>query len=89
MWQTWVWASSSFEGVVTIHCLAALDLVVGFEQPMDCLIIQNHQAVQFMGRSMDWTLEDNMVAGVFFCATLTNTAAHLCLQYVHHFELRQ
>jgi len=25
-----------------------------------------------MGRSMDWTLEDNMVDGLFFCATLTS-----------------
>jgi len=24
-----------------------------------------------MGRSMDWTLEDNMIDGLFFCATLT------------------
>jgi len=24
-----------------------------------------------MGRSMDWTLEDNMVDGLFFYATLT------------------
>jgi len=24
-----------------------------------------------MGRSMDWTLEDNMVDGLFFCATFT------------------
>jgi len=24
-----------------------------------------------MGRSMDWTLEDNMVDGLFFCAKLT------------------
>jgi len=24
-----------------------------------------------MGRSMDWTLEDNMVDGLFFCTTLT------------------
>jgi len=24
-----------------------------------------------MGRSMDWTLKDNMVDGVLFCATLT------------------
>ena len=28
-------------------------------------------AVQSMGRSMDWTLEDNMVDGLFFWATLT------------------
>jgi len=27
-------------------------------------------AMHFMGRSMDWTLEDNMVDGLFFCATL-------------------
>jgi len=25
-----------------------------------------------MGRSMDWTLEDDMVDGLFFCATLTS-----------------
>jgi len=24
-----------------------------------------------MGRSMDWTLEDDMVDGLFFCTTLT------------------
>jgi len=24
-----------------------------------------------MGRSMNWTLEDNMVDGLFFCATIT------------------
>jgi len=27
--------------------------------------------MQSMGRSMDWTLQDNMVDGLFFCATLT------------------
>ena len=27
--------------------------------------------MQSIGRSMDWTLEDNMVDGLFFCATLT------------------
>ena len=53
------------------HCSAALDLWAGVEQPFDCLIVQNHQAVQSMRRSMDWTLEDNMVDGLFFCATLT------------------
>jgi len=51
--------------------LAALDLGAGVEQPFGCLIIQNSQAMQYMGRSMDWTLEDNMVDGLFFCATLT------------------
>jgi len=28
-----------------------------------------------MGRPMDWTLENNMVDGVFFCATLTGRRA--------------
>jgi len=59
------WASSSN------HCLAALDLGVGVEQPFHCLIVQNRQAVPSMRRSVDWTLEDNMVNGLFFCATLT------------------
>ena len=45
-------------------------LRAGVEQPFNCLIIQNHQAVQSKGRSMDWTLEDNMGNGLFFCATL-------------------
>jgi len=43
----------------------------GVEQPFDCLIVQNHQAVQSMGWSIDWTLEDSVVDGLFFCATLT------------------
>jgi len=59
------WANSSN------HCLAALDLGACAEQPFDCRNVQNHQAVQSMRRSMDWTLEDNMVDGLFFCATLT------------------
>ena len=54
------------------HCLAALDLGAGVEQPLNCLIAQNRQAVQSVGRSIDWTLEDNMVEGLFFCATLTD-----------------
>jgi len=37
--------------------LAALDLEAGVEQPFDCLIVQNRQAVQSMRRSVDWTLE--------------------------------
>jgi len=51
--------------------LAALDLGASVEQPFGCLIAQNRQAIQSMGRSMDWTLEDNMVDGLFFCVTLT------------------
>jgi len=51
--------------------LAAFDLGAGVEQPFDCFIIQNRQAMQSMGRSTDWTLEDNIVDGLFFCATLT------------------
>jgi len=53
--------SSSFEPVLSNHCLAALDLGAGVEKPFDCLIVQNSQAMQSMRRSMDWTLEDNMV----------------------------
>jgi len=60
-----LWASCSN------HCLAALDLGADVEQPFDCLVIQNRQAMQSMGRSMEWTLEDNMVDGLFFCSTLT------------------
>jgi len=51
--------------------LAALYLGAGVEQPFDCLIVQNRQAVQTMRKSMDWALEDNMVNGLFFCATFT------------------
>jgi len=64
--SSFVSASSSF-----IHCLAALDFQVGVEQPFGFHIIQNRQAVQSVGRSMDWTLEDYMVDGLVFCATLT------------------
>ena len=38
-------ASSSFESVLSVYCLAALDLGAGVEQPIDCLIIQNRQSV--------------------------------------------
>jgi len=60
------WASSSD------HCLAALDLRADVEQPFDCIIVQNRQAMQSMRRSMDWTSKDNMVHGLFFCAILTH-----------------
>ena len=59
------WASCSN------HCLVALDLRAGVEQPFGYIIIQNSQPVQSMGRSMDCTLEDSMVNGLFFCPTLT------------------
>jgi len=51
--------------------LAALDFGAGVEQPFGCLIFQNSQAAQSLGRSMVWTLEDEMVDALFFCATLT------------------
>jgi len=47
------------------------DFRAGVEQPFGCLIIQKNQAMQFVERSMDWTLEDDMVNGLFFCITLT------------------
>jgi len=53
--------------------LVALDLGAGVEQPFfNCLIVQNRQAVQSVRRSVDWTLEEDMVDGLFFCATLTD-----------------
>ena len=60
-----------FSASCSNHCLAALDLGAGVEQPFGCLIVQNRQAMQSMGRSIDLTLEDNMVDGLFFYATLT------------------
>jgi len=60
-------SSPSFEPVVSVHCLAALDLRGDVEQPMEAA----SQAEQSMGRSMDWTLEDNMVNNLIFFATLT------------------
>jgi len=35
--------------VVTVHCLAAPDIVAGIKQPFDCLIVENLQAVQPVG----------------------------------------
>ena len=60
-----------FEPFLLTTAWLALDLGAGVEQPFDCRIVQNRQAVQSMRRSMDWTFEDNMVDGLFFCATLT------------------
>ena len=65
IWNFFFWASCSN------HCLAALGLGAGVEQPFDCLIIQNRQAMQSTVRSMDWTSNDNTVDSLFFCATLT------------------
>jgi len=48
--------------------LAALGFGAGVEQSFGRLILQDRQAVE---RSMDWILEDDMVEGLFFCATLT------------------
>jgi len=42
-----------------------------------------------MRRSMDWTLEDNMVDGLFFCATLTSRRrghTHLWYQDYSHLD---
>jgi len=61
-----LWASCSN------HCLAALDLGVDVEQPFDCLIIQNRQAMQSMKRLMDWTLDDNVST---VCSSATRSQA--------------
>ena len=53
------------------HCLAVLDLGAGVDKPFNGFIVQHRQDMQSIGMSMGWTLEDNMVDGLFFCATLT------------------
>jgi len=86
-----LYSSSSFEQVITIHCLAELNLRAGVEQSFNCLIIQNHQAVQFMGTWMGWTFED-MVDGLFFCITLKaaeGVISYLCKQEWKHLTLVQ
>ena len=73
----------SFEPVFSVHCLAAPDLWAGVEKSIECLIIQNRQAVQITGRSIDWTLENNMVNGLIFCAlsqVAKSSIFHLCKQ---------
>jgi len=65
-----------------MHCLTALDFGAGVEQLFGCLIVQNGQAVQAMRRSVNWTLEDDMVDGLF-CAPLTGqaTCMHLSVEF--------
>jgi len=60
----------SFERVF-YPLLARLDIGAGVEQPFGCLIVQNRQAVSSVGGSIDWTVEDDMVDGLFCCVTLT------------------
>jgi len=43
----------------------------GVEQSFGCPIVQNRQDMQSMRRSMDWTMENNLVDGWSFCAILT------------------
>jgi len=67
-----------FERIVTIQCLAALDLGAGVEQPFGCLIIPNRQAVESMGRSIDWTLGATWLTVLFFCAALQRRPCPIC-----------
>jgi len=60
-----------YKPVLSIHCYATLDLVAGVEQPFNCLIMQNCQTMQSMGKLMDWALDDNTIS-LFFCTTLTS-----------------
>jgi len=69
----WYASSSSFELDFQTTAWPQIDLGAGVEQPFDCLIVQNRQAVQSMERSMDWTVEDDMVDGLFFCSKLTGS----------------
>ena len=63
-------SSFVFRELFVYPLLGRLDIGAGVEQPFGCLIVQNRQAVQSVGWSMDWTVEDDMVDGLF-CATLT------------------
>jgi len=80
--EAWVLDFFFFWASCWNHCLAALDLGAGVEQPFNYLIVQHRQAIQSMGRSKDWTLEDNMVDDLFFCATQAAEEAILHL-YKH------
>ena len=59
----------SFERVVTTHPLAALDLGVGVEQPVDCLQEPSGSPIQTEVDRL--AMEDNVVGGLFFCSTHT------------------
>jgi len=48
-----------------------VDLGTAVDKAIDWHIIQNCQAVQSIGRTMDWTLRDNMISFLFFNATCT------------------
>ena len=75
--------SSAFEQVLVILWSAALDLGAGVEQPFDYPFNQNRQAMHSTGRWMDCMGKDNMVNGLFLCATLTKQqkeTPHLCSQ---------
>jgi len=77
------------EPVLSVHCSATLDLGASVEQPNDCLI-QNRQAVQFTGRSMDWTLEENIVNGLIFCVTHNSQKQpyHICANRIGNVQRR-
>jgi len=44
-------SSSSFERVVAVHCLAALDVGAGVEQPFDCLNKQKQQKLEITNKN--------------------------------------
>jgi len=65
--------SLSFEPDLSIHCLAALDLGAGVEQPFNCLINQNRRAVLIMGRS-------TVCFSVPYSQAAEGAISHLCKQ---------
>jgi len=58
-------STSSFEPVLSIHCLAAIDL--GARSSTHSIVSSSRtiRTLQFMGRWMHWTFEDNMVGSFF------------------------
>ena len=71
-WPKWLNFFGHFKNILAYdrQITEKKQLRAGVEQPFDCLIVQNRHAVQSTRRSVGWTLEDNMVDGLFFCVTL-------------------
>ena len=82
------YCSSSLRENVLLNCMSSSfipllgspSLGAGFENLFDCLIIQNRRAMHSTGKSMDWTVNDNLVNDLFFRTTQNaeGVMCHLC-----------
>ena len=50
--------------------------MAGVEQPFGCFTVHGRHSVQPIRRSVVWTWEDNLVDGLFFCATSGGYLGH-------------